>query len=58
MDERPDIEEKKRPLTDKERKAAQREKEKAIANGTYVKTPIEQAKEFLAAQATPDIAAL
>jgi hypothetical protein len=55
MEDRPDMEEKKRPLTDKERKAAQREREKAIANGTYVKTPIEQAKEFLAAQSTPDI---
>ena len=58
MDDQPDIEEKKRPLTDKERKAAQREREKGIANGTYIKTPIEQAKEFLVAQPTPDITAI
>jgi hypothetical protein len=48
MEKAHDSEEKKGPMTDRERKAAQREREKALANGTYVKSPIDQAKEFLA----------
>ena len=58
MEKAHDSEEKKGPMTDRERKAAQREREKALANGTYVKSPIDQAKEFLAAQAILDIAAI
>jgi hypothetical protein len=45
-------------MTERERKTAQRERDKALANGTYVKSPIDQAKEFLAAQAILDIAAI
>jgi hypothetical protein len=50
MEERPDLEVKKRPMTDRERKAAQRERERAISTGTYVKSPLELAKELLSAQ--------
>jgi hypothetical protein len=35
MEDRPDLEERKRPMSEKERKATQRERELAIANGTY-----------------------
>ena len=45
-------------MTERERKAAQRERDKALANGTYVKNPIDQAKEFLASQTILDIAAI
>ena len=45
-------------MSEKERKATQREREQAIANGTYQKSPFEQAKEFLAAQPTLDITTL
>jgi len=36
-------------MTDKERQAAKRAKDRAIADGTYVKGPLELAKEYLAA---------
>lgn len=58
MEEAHDSEEKKRPMTERERKAAQRERDKALANGTYVKSPLDQAKELLAAQPILDIAAI
>ena len=58
MEEKPDAEVKKRPMTDRERKASQREREKAIASGTYVKSPFEQAKELLSAQAYPEMMAI
>jgi hypothetical protein len=55
MEGTPTNEERKKPMTERERKAAQREREKAMATGTYVKSPLEQAKEFLAAQPTLEI---
>ena len=58
MEERPDLEVKKRPMTDRERKAAQRERERAISTGTYVKSPLELAKELLSAQTSPDMIAI
>ena len=58
MEERPDLEVKKRPMTDRERKAAQRERERAMSTGTYVKSPLELAKELLSAQTSPDMIAI
>ena len=58
MEERPDPEDRKRPMTEKERKAAQRERDLAITNGTFKKSQFEQAKEFLAAQPNLDIATI
>jgi len=34
-------------MTDKERQAAKRARDKAIANGTYEKSPLELAKDLL-----------
>jgi len=45
-------------MTERERKAAQRERDKALANGTFMKSPIDQAKEFLAAQPILDIGSI
>jgi hypothetical protein len=45
-------------MSDKERQAAKRARDKAIADGTYIKTPLELAKEFLATQDDPDIKSL
>ena len=45
-------------MTDKERQAAKRAKDRAIADGTYVKPPLELAKEYLAAQPELDLKTL
>ena len=49
MEEQPRVEESRHRMTDKERQAAKRAKDRAIADGTYVKGPLELAKEYLAA---------
>ena len=58
MEDRPDLEVKKRPMTDRERKAAQRQRERAISTVTYVKSPLELAKELLSAKTSPDMIAI
>ena len=49
MEDQPHAEETRRRMTDKERQAAKRAKDRAIVDGTYVKPPLELAKEYLAA---------
>lgn len=52
------FEEGKTKSADSERQAAKSARDRAIANGTYVKTPLEQAKEVIVAQPEPDLKAL
>ena len=47
-------EETKVPLSEKERKSAQRARDKAKAEGTYEATPFLKAKDFLNALPSPD----
>ena len=55
MEDQSTAEERKQKTTDRDRQAAKRARDKAIASGTYIKTPLELAKEFLSAQAEPDV---